>query len=128
LTGQTFGKLTALNLLRVERIKRGLGALWLCRCACGEQREAFARQLRSGSVRSCRKCAARLRTKRLRAAYESWRRRTGDKLLAAETLTAAQEVAYENILQRRRRLGLPVTRRTKAEALDCALREFPHNG
>ena len=58
LTGQFFGRLRAVSLIKVVPHK---GALWLCSCRCGGTMEAFAAQLRDGRVRSCgcsRKIAA----------------------------------------------------------------------
>lgn len=49
LTQQQFGRLTA---IRRVGSKQG-GALWLCRCSCGNFTEVTARSLRSGNTRSC---------------------------------------------------------------------------
>jgi len=61
LTGQRFGKLTALE--RRDR-EQWSGDLWRCRCDCGRETMASARALRGGGVKSCG-CARR----------ESWKRR-----------------------------------------------------
>jgi hypothetical protein len=49
ITGQTFGRLTA-----VERIKSiPSGSLWLCQCDCGNHHHVSLSSLRAGYVRSC---------------------------------------------------------------------------
>ena len=37
------------------------GALWLCDCYCGSEREVLGTALRSGRARECRDCAAQRR-------------------------------------------------------------------
>ena len=51
LTGQRFGKLTALRALD-ERTKNG-GVVWLCRCDCGGEVRVPSRQLTGGCTKSC---------------------------------------------------------------------------
>ena len=50
ITGQQFGRLTALEL--VPERKHG-GRCWLCKCSCGTLIIARADQLKSGDTRSC---------------------------------------------------------------------------
>lgn len=49
ITGQTFGRLTAIKFVRQERC----GAVWACRCECGSVGEASIGPLRNGHTRSC---------------------------------------------------------------------------
>ncbi len=49
LTGQTFGLLTVIQ--RAE--SRNGRTRWLCRCACGGEKEVAARDLKAGRVKSC---------------------------------------------------------------------------
>jgi hypothetical protein len=49
ITGQTFGRLTALRYLRTQPN----GAVWLCQCSCGSTVETRPAQLRSGNTNSC---------------------------------------------------------------------------
>lgn len=51
LTGQTFGRLTVLSPLE-ERGTNG-GAVWLCRCACGQETQVSGQKLKRGHTRSC---------------------------------------------------------------------------
>jgi hypothetical protein len=51
LTGQRFGKLTALR--RIATPRGGSGAYWLCRCDCGNEKRGPAGNLRRGTLRSC---------------------------------------------------------------------------
>lgn len=49
LTGQVFGYLTV-----VRRAENKYGrTCWLCRCECGKEKEATARDLKAGKVKSC---------------------------------------------------------------------------
>ena len=49
LTGFSFGSLTVLQLGK----SRGNGAIWLCQCNCGNQKEMRATDLVQGKVHSC---------------------------------------------------------------------------
>lgn len=49
ITGQTFGRLTALS--RVGSL--GGAVLWLCDCVCGNRTTCTAKRLRSGNTKSC---------------------------------------------------------------------------
>lgn len=59
ITGQTFGNLTAIEL--VETNKRG--RYWLCQCSCGEFSVVRQDHLRNGTTKSCQKCG--LKTKKV---------------------------------------------------------------
>ena len=50
ITGQKFGKLTAIKRADTDKNRR---ALWLCRCDCGNDFVAAAIDLRAGRVKSC---------------------------------------------------------------------------
>lgn len=50
LTGKKFGKLTVLQ--KINRKKNG-SWLWLCKCDCGNEKEATTRDLNGKRVRSC---------------------------------------------------------------------------
>ena len=50
LTGEKFGKLTVLTLVR-ER--RGGRRVWKCRCECGKYTEVVTDKLKQGNIRSC---------------------------------------------------------------------------
>lgn len=49
ITGQTFGKLTAIEICG----KQNRAAVWLCRCDCGKVVKVRLGNLRSGNTRSC---------------------------------------------------------------------------
>ena len=53
LTGMRFGRLTALCPVEGERHNRTAGAIWRCRCDCGQETEVSAACLLSGRTRSC---------------------------------------------------------------------------
>ena len=48
LTGQTFGRLTVLNMVFV-----GTRSRWKCRCVCGNEKVATTGNLRGGLTSSC---------------------------------------------------------------------------
>ena len=50
LTGMTFGRLTAKELVRADKSK---GAIWRCECSCGGEKEVPASRLRSNKTQSC---------------------------------------------------------------------------
>lgn len=49
LTGQKFGRLTAISFVKGERAR----VKWLCRCDCGKEIYVFAYNLRNGNSQSC---------------------------------------------------------------------------
>ena len=51
LTGQVFGRLTAIKVDTEHQ--GGQGRYWLCRCECGNTITAACRDLRSGNTKSC---------------------------------------------------------------------------
>jgi len=51
LQGQTFSRLTVLR--RTETRGKWKPVYWLCRCECGNEKEASTNSLRTGKVRSC---------------------------------------------------------------------------
>lgn len=51
LTGQRFGRLLVLH--EIEKKPPSLEPRWLCKCDCGNTKEANTMNLRSGDVRSC---------------------------------------------------------------------------
>lgn len=53
LTGQVFGKLTALRREGSDKRKQ---ALWVCQCICGRHHKVAAKELRSGNTKSCGAC------------------------------------------------------------------------
>lgn len=53
LSGKVFGNLTVIGFDRVEP----QGALWNCRCTCGEHRSVRSSRLRSGRTHSCGRCS-----------------------------------------------------------------------
>lgn len=52
--GKTYGKWTVLSFVRY---KKSDGNRYLCRCACGEEKEVIGYHLRSGKSTRCRSCA-----------------------------------------------------------------------
>jgi hypothetical protein len=49
ITGNIYGKLTAIKLIETGR----LGAKWLCSCECGQKTTAWAYKLKAGRKKSC---------------------------------------------------------------------------
>ena len=55
-TGSKFGKLTVLRFDGTDPNNKAGGAMWLCRCACGNTRVARGGQLRQGKIVTCGNC------------------------------------------------------------------------
>jgi len=55
MTGRRFGRLQVLRYIKTVPVgvRKRVDALWLCRCACGKEREIRGRSLRDGSTLSC---------------------------------------------------------------------------
>lgn len=51
LAGRRFGRLTAVELS--DRRASNGGAIWVCRCDCGQTREVISTNLTSGNTSSC---------------------------------------------------------------------------
>lgn len=56
LTGQSFGKWT---VLEKAPLRKGMGAMWLCRCGCGVERVVRGNQLTGRRTAGCRDCGVR---------------------------------------------------------------------
>jgi hypothetical protein len=50
LTGQVFGKLTALRRVGMNKCRE---TLWLCKCSCGKEATVTIQRLRDGTTKSC---------------------------------------------------------------------------
>lgn len=53
ITGQRFGRLTAIKMVGYKESKYGDSAVWLCHCDCGNDVEIDGRNLRSEHTKSC---------------------------------------------------------------------------
>lgn len=53
ISGQKFGKLTAIEKVNAPPKYVGLGAFWRCKCDCGAENIVLSHALRNGSVQSC---------------------------------------------------------------------------
>ena len=54
ITGQRFGKLTVIEYTGVT--VAGRGAIWLCKCDCGNYRKVGANHLNYGQITKCEEC------------------------------------------------------------------------
>jgi hypothetical protein len=61
ITGQRFGRLTAIKLQERRAASKGTRLYWLCRCDCGNETSVFTGHLRNGHTQSCG-CYQRERT------------------------------------------------------------------
>lgn len=69
LTGQTFGRLTVVELVGVDRHRK---RRWRCRCECGSEVQPTTSDLRSGHTASCG-CTKRERFASMRgASHPNW--------------------------------------------------------
>lgn len=69
ITGQKFGRLTAINFLRMDP---GYKQVWLCKCDCGNYKEVPMSQLRMGHTKSCG-CIMAEKKKNKKKEYDSSR-------------------------------------------------------
>lgn len=53
ITGQRFGKLTAIKLDHIERVKQGTVHYWLYRCDCGNEKVIRKGEVSQGGSQSC---------------------------------------------------------------------------
>lgn len=70
LTGQKFGKLTAIKRISPVGTKK---VKWLCKCDCGNMVEVYSTYLLTGQTRSCGCLKRELEEKHLRDKYEEKR-------------------------------------------------------
>ncbi len=69
LTGCTFGKWTVFSRAPSNRSGQ---AKWHCRCACGNEKEVFAANLRNGKSKGCQRCALKTHGHTQNPLYQSW--------------------------------------------------------
>ena len=63
-TGKVFGRLTVVERIRPKRtLLMTHRAIWLCRCACGNEMTVSGNMLRRGTFRECGTCAQAWGTK-----------------------------------------------------------------
>jgi hypothetical protein len=121
LTGQTFGSLTPQYV--VEMIP-GAGALWHCDCACGGSHEVLATHLRRGRSRYCERCAREHRKEQLARARSSIRSIDGMRAVPiASDLPPAARPYFDEMIARRRRMGVRITLALIASCRQIALME-----
>jgi hypothetical protein len=133
LSEQEFGSLVPQSIVRIVP---GEGALWLCKCSCGEMREVLAAKLKAGEVTCCRTCmrakrATQLRDASARAHETRVVRHTAgmsDYELRWEFYLARmnreQRAIYDDLIRRRERgiFNVEITDRIRAGAVDVAMR------
>ncbi|HEX8179484.1 MAG TPA: hypothetical protein VF525_08070 [Pyrinomonadaceae bacterium] len=128
--GKPYGQLTPAYIIE---IRPGAGALWRCRCTCGETRDVRARQLIAGHVTRCKLCAKYRREQQLRRAwreaYEAGRFRPGRATEVERgwqehrpAMTDVQRREFEDMIERRRRRGIATTVRLQSEIVDAVMR------
>lgn len=59
LTGQTFHRWTVIHRARDRKTLYGPRVYWICRCACGRNRDVMGSNLKSGKSKSCGRCSKR---------------------------------------------------------------------
>ena len=57
ITGQKFGKLTAIRYSGKSYPKKG--RIWICQCECGNYREVTVGRLKSNLITACKECCKR---------------------------------------------------------------------
>ncbi|MDD3041292.1 hypothetical protein [Bacteroides sp.] len=82
ISGQIFGKLTAIELCRVDTKRKYSPALWKCVCECGNEVVVDGRNLRKGTTHSCG-CIKSLGEEKI------------DKILALSNIEYKKEVSFD---------------------------------
>lgn len=60
LTGRTFNRWTVIGRAPDRRCRdHGPQVYWICRCACGRNRDVLGNNLKSGKSKSCGRCPKR---------------------------------------------------------------------
>lgn len=129
LAGKPFDELTPQSIARVTPAE---GVVWLCLCKCGQTREVAAKNLTSGRITRCLPCANQRRAVQVQAAYRqaldrhslrghhhSDAQRRWETHL--EQLTKEQRAVYDDFIARRERLGMKITDRVRAGAVEAAM-------
>jgi hypothetical protein len=124
LAGQTFTELTPVKIIEISPTE---GAIWDCDCSCGATRHVSARNLLAGRVTRCVACARKGRTLRLvnarlsRGDSESSYQRNWRSHL--ENLSPERRAIYDDYIERRERVGVQITDRIRAGAVEMAMIE-----
>lgn len=126
LADQEQGELTPKYIISVTAAE---GAVWHCLCRCGKTRNVPAKNLTAGRVTRCVDCANRRRTEQLHAAYKRANSGRGDASWGArrtwqsdlERLTPEQRAVYDDMIERRSRLNIPITDAVRAGAVEAAM-------
>ena len=100
--GTRFSSLVVVRM--ASEIYSRLGAMYLCRCDCGEDRVVVGARLRNATVKACKECAVKKkqlwnqRTKRLdHQAYRSWSTKNGERL-GQLYISTEERVAFAELI------------------------------
>ena len=92
ITGQRFGKLTAIRHVEIDR----KGTYWLFRCDCGNEKEMLLQNVKSGKSTSCGKCKHSIQKGIIGKSYDVTGQRF-DRLVAVERIVKDNEIVYRCI-------------------------------
>lgn len=124
LTGQRFGSLIPQYIVKIIPNE---GALWFCLCVCGSDHTVLATDLLRGRTHYCLQCARAHRQEQLRDARSNILRFDGvtRKTLARPggDLPPEARAVFEDMIERRRRAGVPITPQLVASCREVALIE-----
>ncbi len=131
LTGQTYGQLTALRLAPSQSHH----TRWVWRCACGNEREFFASNVRQGDVTSCG-CVAAKRHAEVAAKLQAQRERGEDirrhgairSQKALERATSWAEKRRIAALKRQHKHTLESWRQMRARCTQQSHGDYPNYG
>jgi hypothetical protein len=113
MTGQTFGKLTVLRLVK----PRGGKSFWLCLCECGQTRDCSGAVLRQRRVSACRPCSVARMLSKLRKSPAVNRPRLHDPDAMAAALDDEGRRKYERWESSCRKLSVEVSKFERVEVL-----------
>jgi hypothetical protein len=124
LSGQEFGSLTAQYIIRIIPHQ---GALWSCTCACGGTHQALASALIRGRIPYCKACARAHRQLQLKQARSNILRFDGLSrkalLQPAADLSESERYYFNQLVARRRKVGVTITPAIEASCRQMAILE-----
>lgn len=106
ITGQKFGKLTALMPIRTRNPRGSVIVEWKCLCDCGECCKVRGAELRNGNRTQCPKCSQKDASERAKMngikppGYDATKRLDGDEFLKNFNLHMAGEITRGEFAKR----------------------------
>lgn len=101
LTGKVFGRLTVLELDRVDKCSYGYNVYWKCQCACGNLKSVVSTSLKFGLIRSCGCLSTETKSRLIKIRNEQHRLKYGLKEPSEVLKLRYKHKKYRNIILER---------------------------